>query len=128
MVSEEYLCGYYGKWHLGDELRPQHGFDRWLSMEAYRGQYSRSDDLSRFSDYHQFLIESGFKPDTESQGHMLFSRRMAAKLPEEFTKARWLGRQAARFGADDHRGGSVPQLKAGFFDGIGKPTVRFQPP
>ena len=36
MVSEEYLCGYYGKWHLGDELRPQHGFDRWLGRETAR--------------------------------------------------------------------------------------------
>ena len=97
MVSADYLCGYYGKWHLGDELRPQHGFDRWLSMEEYRGQYSESEDLSRFSDYHHYLIESGFEPDTEAQGYRLFSRRMAAKLPEEFTKARWLGREAARF-------------------------------
>ena len=97
MVSEEYLCGYYGKWHLGDELRPQHGFDRWLSMEAYRGQYSNSEDLPRFSDYHHFLVESGFKPDTEVQGYRLFSREMAAKLPEHYTKARWLAREAVRF-------------------------------
>ena len=97
MVSDDYVCGYFGKWHLGDELRPQHGFDRWLSMEEYRGQYSRSEDLSRSSDYHHFLMESGFKPDTEAEGHRLFSRRMAASLPEKFTKARWLGREAARF-------------------------------
>ncbi len=97
MVSEDYQCGYFGKWHLGDELQPQHGFGRWLSMEEYRGQYSRIEDLSRSSDYHRFLIESGFEPDTEAQVQRLFSRRMAARLPEQFTKARWLGREAARF-------------------------------
>ena len=27
MVSQEYVRGYYGKWHLGDEVVAQHGFD-----------------------------------------------------------------------------------------------------
>ena len=30
-----YRCGYAGKWHLGNELQPQHGFlDGWSSTEA----------------------------------------------------------------------------------------------
>ena len=26
MVSDEYVCAYFGKWHLGDDVIPQHGF------------------------------------------------------------------------------------------------------
>ena len=33
MVSDEYLCVCYGKWHLGDDPALRHGFDRWLSIE-----------------------------------------------------------------------------------------------
>ena len=35
MVSEEYVCGYYGKWHLGDQpdfLPAQHGFDSYFGL------------------------------------------------------------------------------------------------
>ena len=39
LVSDEYLCAYYGKWHLGDEVVPQRGFQRWLSIEDYYRQY-----------------------------------------------------------------------------------------
>ena len=38
MVSAEYLCGYFGKWHLGDDVIAQHGFDAWVSTED--GRYS----------------------------------------------------------------------------------------
>ena len=34
MVSEEYHCGYYGKWHLGYALAPQHGFTDWVSTQG----------------------------------------------------------------------------------------------
>lgn len=27
-----YFCGLVGKWHLGDNLRPQHGFRYWITM------------------------------------------------------------------------------------------------
>jgi len=98
MVSDEYVCGYYGKWHLGDEIIPQHGFDRWVSIEdAYRAHYSKTEYLSRFSDYHHFLIENGLTPDTESHGAVVFDRTTAARLAEEFTKASFLGDRAAEF-------------------------------
>ena len=33
MVSPDYLRGYMGKWHLGNDVLPQHGFDvrRWTA-------------------------------------------------------------------------------------------------
>ncbi|MGQ9599675.1 MAG: sulfatase family protein [Anaerolineae bacterium] len=98
MVSSDYLCGYYGKWHLGDEVVAQHGFEDWVSIEdTYRRYYTRPEYLSRFSSYYHFLIKNGFEPDEERGGAVVFSRRTAAGLAEEFTKARFLGREAARF-------------------------------
>jgi arylsulfatase A-like enzyme len=98
MVSENYLCGYYGKWHLGDEVIPQHGFQDWRSIEDYyRKYYSKEEYLSRFSTYHRFLVEEGFEPGLESKGAMVFDREKVAQLPEPFTKARYLGREAANF-------------------------------
>jgi arylsulfatase A-like enzyme len=98
MVSPEYVRGYYGKWHLGDEVIAQHGFQDWVSIEdTYRRFYTRGEYLSVYSSYYHFLVDHGFEPDLEKQGARIFSRPMAARLPEEFTKARFLGREAARF-------------------------------
>ena len=105
MLPEEYESAYFGKWHLGDEVVRQRGFDRWLSIEDdYRQYYSKSEYLSEFSDYHQFLVESGFEPDAESYGGRVFSRSMAARLPVEYTKASFLGRRVAEF-LDEERDG-----------------------
>ena len=103
MVSKEYLCGYYGKWHLGNEVMPQHGFERWRSIDdGYRPWYSRTEHLARSCDYVYFLIENGFTPDSESEdGPLTFSRAMAADLPVEFTKASYLARESARFIRDN---------------------------
>ncbi len=98
MVSTDYLCGYYGKWHLGDEIIAQHGFEDWVSIEDYyRSYYSKPEYLSLFSAYHYYLLENGFTPDRERQGEMVFDRVTSARLPEEFVKARFTGREAARF-------------------------------
>ena len=100
MLPEEYLTANFGKWHLGDEVIRQHSFDRWVSIEddsSHRKFYSDPRYLSVFSDYHHFLIEKGFKPDMESEGAMIFSQPYAAALPEEYTKAMFLGDEAARF-------------------------------
>ena len=35
MVSDDYLCAHYGKWHLGNDLIPQHGFEEWRSIEDW---------------------------------------------------------------------------------------------
>ena len=33
MLDERYRCAYFGKWHLGDEVIAQHGFDDWVTIE-----------------------------------------------------------------------------------------------
>ena len=98
MLPDEYLTAYHGKWHLGNEVIRQHGFDEWVSIEdQYREYYTDPKYLSVLSDYHHFLIGNEYTPDKESEGSMVFSRGYAAALPEELTKATFLGNQAAKF-------------------------------
>ncbi len=98
MVSPDYRRAYVGKWHLGDEVMPQHGFETWVSiMDRYRPHYSRPDFRYHLSDYYHFLVENGFEPDKEHHGARIFSRRAAARMPEPYTKARFVGQEAARF-------------------------------
>ena len=94
MLDRDYATGYYGKWHLGDEIFAQHGFQHWRSIEDdYIRYYSPGRDRTARSTYHHFLIENGFQPDKGD----LFSRWMAARLPEPFGKPAYLAREACRF-------------------------------
>lgn len=100
LVPPEYRRAYYGKWHLGDELVSQHGFEEWLSIEDghYRQYFSSREQLELRSEYHHFLVQHGFQPDSRAKdGVPIFSRWFAARLAERFTKASYLGGEAARF-------------------------------
>ena len=97
-ADADYTCAYMGKWHLGNEIFAQHGFDQWVGSEdLYRRHYSSPDLLEHLSDYHHFLVDAGFEPDTEMLGQRVFSRHMAASLDEPYTKAAFLGQRAANF-------------------------------
>lgn len=91
-----YRCGYAGKWHLGDELQPQHGFlDGWSSMED---GYVKDHRHAGFSTYHQWLVAHGFTPpDHAPDGARVFSRTTAARLPEAAGKPAFLADAACRF-------------------------------
>ncbi len=39
MVRHGYTCGISGKWHMGDALHPQHGFDFWYTHQFGGGPY-----------------------------------------------------------------------------------------
>lgn len=95
---EEYKTAFIGKWHLGDEIFSQHGFDEWISVEdRYREFYSPERDNSKHSDYHHFLLESGFEPDMETDdGFEWFSRDFAANLPEEYSKPAFMAQETSR--------------------------------
>ncbi len=102
LVSDEYVCGYYGKWHLGDEIIPQHGFEKRISIDdGYRPWYTKKEYLSKFSEYYYFLLDKGYKPDSEVEGTKIFGRDLTTRLPEEHTKARFLGKEASRFIRDN---------------------------
>ena len=86
MVSSDYFKGYMGKWHLGNDLLAQHGFDVWISVA---------------SDYNRYLVEHGHKPDTVLRGVEVFSNDRHYDLPEEYQMASYLGDRAAEFIEDN---------------------------
>ncbi len=98
LLPPEYQTAFMGKWHLGDEIFPQHGFETWVGSEdSYRRCYSAPERLDVLSPYHHFLVERGFVPDAENLGQRIFSRHAEASMPAEYTKAAFLGTQAAEY-------------------------------
>ncbi len=96
MISGDYLCAYYGKWHLGDDAIPQHGFEEWLSVEDFhRHQYTRKEYRFREADYNGFLRENGVEPPPPDVSYEKWFP--GANLPEELTQAAYLGNEASRF-------------------------------
>ncbi len=98
MVPDDYVKGYVGKWHLGDEIVKQRGFDHWVSSNDYWWpEYTDPADQTRFSDYHEDLVEAGYEPEEEHPGSPTFSQAQRAALPPEKQMASFLARQAAEF-------------------------------
>lgn len=92
--KDEYITAHYGKWHLGDELYKQHGFDHWVSIEDnYNEFFSDGLDKNVTSSYHQFLIQNGFTPNNGDR----FSRGEASRLPEKFGKPAFLAKESSIF-------------------------------
>ncbi|MCL4692797.1 MAG: sulfatase-like hydrolase/transferase [Candidatus Hydrogenedentes bacterium] len=91
----DYRSGYFGKWHLGDEIFAQHGFEEWRSIEDGYWRYYREDrDITKNSDYAAWLVSQGHTP-TEDRGG--FSRNYAASLPIEQCKPKFLELEACDF-------------------------------
>ena len=92
----DYRTGYYGKWHLGDELWPQHGFEEWASIEDVYFQYFRPGrDKTARSDYHHWLVEKGYVPDNKTEAR--FERETASRMPFEHCKPKFLEERAIDF-------------------------------
>lgn len=97
---KEYRKCYIGKWHLGDEVFCQHGFDEWISTEdyMYRSFYRPSRDRFAHSSYYHWLLKNGFKPTGITEdGFKFFPRNVAARMPEEFCKPTFEAEVASRF-------------------------------
>ena len=89
----DYRTGYFGKWHLGDEIYPQHGFQEWQAIEdGYRVGFKRRS-LDEHSQYHRWLIEHGVKPGA----NQMFSRGQVAALPIELSKPKFLEIKTVEF-------------------------------
>jgi arylsulfatase A-like enzyme len=92
--DKEYKTAHFGKWHLGDEIFKQHGFDEWVSIEdSYFPFYSKGHDKNQKSNYHDFLTKNGFRPSRGSW----FRRGETARFPEEFSKPAFLANESIRF-------------------------------
>lgn len=95
LADSSYHTGYFGKWHLGDELFVQHGFQEWISIEdIYNEYFTAGRDRSRRSDYHHFLARLGYQPDTKDGR---FSRNFAVGRPLEHCKPAFLAGEASGF-------------------------------
>ena len=96
---KEYRKCYIGKWHLGDEVFCQHGFDEWISIEdKYRRYYRSGRDRFAHSSYHNWLVKNGLKPPRiDKDGFKYWSRKDAAKLPEELSKPWFEALMASQF-------------------------------
>ncbi len=92
--DSDYRTGYMGKWHLGDEIFAQHGFQEWVAIEdGYSSYYSQGRDRNDRSGYHHFLVEQGYQPDRGGK----FSRSFAARRPIEHCKPKFLELKACDF-------------------------------
>jgi arylsulfatase A-like enzyme len=96
LADSDYRTGYFGEWHLGDELFPQHGYQEWISLEDSYGElFSEGHDKNAVSDYSKYLVSFGYKPD--EKGRPAFSRDLVAKLPFEHRKSNFLASKATDF-------------------------------
>jgi choline-sulfatase len=94
LPAGRYATGYFGKWHLGDEVFAQHGFQEWRSIEdIYQPYYGPGRDPKALSSYYHFLVDHGQKP----KGDKPFSRGEAARLPEALGKPAYLAGEASDF-------------------------------
>jgi len=94
LAGQDYVTGYHGKWHLGDEIFAQHGFDDWQGIDdGYAEYYSSGRDPEARSAYHHFLVSQGYEPSPGNRFH----RAVVARLPEEVSKPAFLGQEASRF-------------------------------
>lgn len=95
VADADYRTGYMGKWHLGDEVFAQHGFEEWVSIEdLYQKYFSPGRDRSTISDYSRFLASRGLKPDKEDGS---FSRKFASRQPLGLSKTVFLAQHACSF-------------------------------
>lgn len=97
LADSKYRFGYMGKWHLGDELAAQHGFDEWVSIIS--GQSLDVVDAPHISepisDYEKFLREHGIQPNPNDRSGSI--KRQESKLPLEFSKPKFLETRACDF-------------------------------
>ncbi len=94
LPAGRYATAHFGKWHLGDELFAQHGFDHWLSIEdGYNAWFRPGRDQAAVSDYTQWLQAKGLIP----KNGRCFGRDEATALPEALSKPAFLAEAASRF-------------------------------
>jgi hypothetical protein len=90
MVGDSaYRTGYFGKWHLGDEFFPQHGFQKWASIEDSFKSADSGRKKKGQSDYTEFLLSKGYKPDLHNG--QSFNLELPTTLPFELSKSKFIG-------------------------------------
>ena len=96
MLGGAYTCGNFGRWHLGDDVLPQHGFSEWVSLQHSIGSATGRTGLGP-STFHRYLIAQGFEPDQEIDGAPAFSPEFEARLPAQHQTSTFLADHATSF-------------------------------
>jgi arylsulfatase A-like enzyme len=102
IADRDYRCGYMGKWHLGDEVFAQHGFEEWISIEdspPFRANFGPDRDPKAISDYSKFLFSKGLQP---KDGQDFFDSGFATMLSLDLSKPKFLETKACEF-LDRHK-------------------------
>lgn len=104
LKQEGYHTAYIGKWHLGNEVIAQQGFDKWVSTEDYyyKDHFTKEEYKSINCDYHHYLINNRFKPDKEDGEYQYFSRMFATRIPEQYSKPAFIAQEADKY-IKEHR-------------------------
>ncbi len=101
MVSDDYVCAKYGKWHLGDDLNPQRGFTDWVSTEDAHDDnhptWVDPADREKKSDYFEYLASRGHEPEGDHEGHKSYTQEQRGCFPMEDTMAMFLSRHTVDF-------------------------------
>ena len=100
--DSDYRCAYMGKWHLGDEVFAQHGFEEWISIEdspPFRANFGPGRDPKAISDYSKFLFSKGLTP---KEGQDFFDSSFATTLSLDLSKPKFLEGKACEF-LDRHK-------------------------
>ncbi len=105
-----YTCALAGKWHLGDSVRPQHGFERWCTLGKGGCFY-----------YHPDVVENGeitvrhgeYVTDLITQRALDFIDELAGKEAPFYLSVHYTAPHAP-WGADQH-----PARWIGHYDGCG---------
>jgi len=68
LARNGYTCGLSGKWHLGDSLTPQHGFDYWFVMPSGASRY-QDPEMIRDG---EVSVHPGYRVDIITEGALEF--------------------------------------------------------
>jgi arylsulfatase A-like enzyme len=101
MLPDTYRKAHFGKWHLGDDTRKQHGFDEWISTEDnHRANYSDPD--LPYTDYYHWMKEKGYEPEGRlPNGDAIFSAKQRYRCPPECQMGAFVADHSERFMRDN---------------------------
>ena len=118
MIASEYYNAHMGKWHLGDDMTAQHGFDKWEAVEDFqRVRITRKEYRYQEAPYNQWLRDHGVDPPSMQVSYEGWVG--GAELTEEQTQAGFLGHTASNFISDYPKGNHADQpwmLFVNFFE------------
>ena len=106
LTPEGYNTAKFGKWHLGNDLIRQHGFDEWVATEDEHESnptHTRREDRFLHSEYFEFLRSHGYEPHTRTDGGFCFFATTAEHVACRAFDVDIPRRQRGRFHPRKHR-------------------------